>query len=353
MNPYNLAIYHNDEVLLTRFLKEHDLPYDKHGDFSVIEYSFRQGHPSLIKTLCDTLYYKQRPIYLSCNDFRHLIQSNLKEGHKLISKALINLECFENFNLMYLPEQVRILFNRDLSDFFLKAKQIEHFVYNRNKQLLLKNRLKNEDKKSALSLKGKKSKQMNFSHVSLHSTPFEYDFSLGTLESLMFLDCYSKSKSDKLVISEWRHLIELKWGQVYLFNLLIALMYWSFMVIVTLKIVFLERGVYLMNISIVLIFIFFVIEFLQFLSFATFKISLYFFSIWNWIDMILYSSLIFFYYNQLSMSQETHRVIGSLILIVIFYRGFSYLKMIKTFTSMVGIIDTVIKKMMVFLIILF
>ncbi|MEL6706596.1 MAG: hypothetical protein AAFP15_20190, partial [Bacteroidota bacterium] len=58
MNPLNLAIYHNDEVLLTRFLKQQALPHDKHGDFSVIEYSFQQGHPSLIKTLCDTLYQK-------------------------------------------------------------------------------------------------------------------------------------------------------------------------------------------------------------------------------------------------------------------------------------------------------
>jgi hypothetical protein len=125
------------------------------------------------------------------------------------------------------------------------------------------------------------------------------------------------------------------------------------MVIVTLKIVFLETGVYLMNISVVLIFIFFIIELLQLMSFASFKISMYFKSIWNWIDMLLYSSLIFFYYNQLSMPVEQHRIFGSLILIVIYYRGFSYLKIIKTFTSLVGIIDTVIKKMMVFLIILF
>ena len=63
---------------------------------------------------------------------------------------------------------------------------------------------------------------------------------------------------------------------------------------------------------------------------------------------ILYFTLLFYEYNSMS-----NQLVGMAIILLIFYRGFFLLRIFSAFTSLVGIINTVIKKLVSFFLILF
>jgi hypothetical protein len=80
----------------------------------------------------------------------------------------------------------------------------------------------------------------------------------------------------------------------------------------------------------------------------------YFLDIWNIIDWLLFILiLVYFYVINKNNESDASRVMGSLLMIVVYYRAFSYLQMIDVFTALVGIINIIIQKLIIFFIILF
>ena len=63
--------------------------------------------------------------------------------------------------------------------------------------------------------------------------------------------------------------------------------------------------------------------------------------------------LVYFYVVDSKSNSDSARVMGSLLMIVVYYRAFSYLQMLDVFTALVGIINIIIQKLVIFFLILF
>lgn len=61
----------------------------------------------------------------------------------------------------------------------------------------------------------------------------------------------------------------------------------------------------------------------------------------------------YFYVINKQQDNDSSRVMGSMLMIVVYFRAFSYLKMLDGFTALVGIINIIIQKLFIFFIVLF
>jgi hypothetical protein len=63
----------------------------------------------------------------------------------------------------------------------------------------------------------------------------------------------------------------------------------------------------------------------------------YFTDSWNYIDNLIFTLLVVYFLQfHNSAFVETEKIMGSVILVLILYRSFSYLRVIDAFTSIVG-----------------
>ena len=287
-------------------------------------------------------------------DYKRLVNCKYPICHKLLSKTLIAFKCFKGIPLVYLPSPMQVISSQNMIFLFKTIRTSEKRIFDYNKKQLQKSLMSKCKKhnKCVLDPGEVKFDQLNQSHISLISSPIPLDFSAGSLESLQFLDCYSHSQSSDFIFSNWKHFIDSKWKSVFWINLILAILYWCFMIITTCKMVFFRDNSILKIFSISLIAFFLLLELFQMISYSTYKAKLYFKSIWNWLDIIMFLLLLIYFFRQFKGNDKIQEVMGAFILIMVFYRGFSYLKIIKAFTSLVGIVDTVIRKMVVFFFIL-
>ena len=333
LNPFTFAIYHNDQRLLKSMLKRHDIPYDYKGTISVIEYAFRQRHYALIKYLCHKLYYKSSPQYISKQDFSILLRDPRMKGDKLIAHAFIRLDSLKALDMLYMASDVHISLNANLQDFLVQIKRKS-----------LRDRGRNE--------------HLQMSSVEILSTSFEYDFSVGSRESIRFLDCYSRSSSPEMVHSDWKHLVLLKWNSLFKVNLAMAAWYWVFMAVITLNLVFaceqnahikrlLNFLTYVLTLSLMLV------ELVQLASMCSFGVSKYFELGRNLVDTCIVVCVLVYINIESSVSPTASELLGTYVLMLVYYRGFVYLEVIPPLTSLVTIIHTIIKRMVSYVLILF
>lgn len=347
LNPFVFAIYHNDEALLKSILKHNDFPQICPQTSSVVEYALSQGHFTLVQSLCSKLSTKKKPQYISKVDFLELIKNQAEYGHHLVSKQLGFFTCFENYNLMHMRSSVEVILSTSKLNFLYKFRNSQVKIRKHNKKLMELCKLSDE----AEHLQKSYLNQLNMSHVEIVSLPFEFDFSTGSPEGLAFFECYASTSDDKLVQSDWKYLIEYKWRRFYWSNFFIACMSWLLMILATLKIIFLKSSPFVKYASSALVFFFLILEFFQCLTYMVYKPKLYFLSVLNWIDLFLFTFLVYYLYGK-QPNETVHRFNGTLVLMGLYYRGFMYLTIIRSFTSLVGIINTIISKILIFLFIL-
>lgn len=60
----------------------------------------------------------------------------------------------------------------------------------------------------------------------------------------------------------------------------------------------------------------------------------------------------FLFYHKEPVQSDINKVLGSVGLIMMFYRSFSYLRIIDAFTTLIGMINTIIQKLVIFFLIL-
>lgn len=60
----------------------------------------------------------------------------------------------------------------------------------------------------------------------------------------------------------------------------------------------------------------------------------------------------FLFYHKEAVPSDTNKVLGSIGLVMVFYRSFSYLRIINSFTTLIGMINTIIQKLVIFFLIL-
>ena len=350
LNPVNLAIYHNDEKLLKSTLKKNDLPYNFKEDNSIIETAYNLGHFTLIQALCSVLNSKKKSQLISKKDFKKLLSNNLEEGHALLSKQLVSFKCFDNYGLVFICSEFKIMLSNSLIDFLYLFNKERTKLSERNKKILSFFK-KCESDTDQDSCQSEFLKQLNESHVEILTTPFEYDFSIGSKESLDFLSCYSTTSSSELILSDWKYLIQYKWLRLHWFNLFIACLYWAFMVTATLKIIFYKSDRNLIVVSTLFVCFFIAFELLQIVCFVSYKIRLYFLNLTNVLDILLFSLSLFYIHTPIK-NRVIHKLSGSVVLVGIYYRSFIFLSIFKPLNSLIGIINTIVVRILKFLFVL-
>lgn len=190
--------------------------------------------------------------------------------------------------------------------------------------------------------------------VKIIQVPFKYDFRTGSADSLKLLDCFSESNTEEFVLSPWKEVVKSKWYKGKPWLITIALIYWMFMISCTISVVFFPKSNDWQTLTVSLLCVILAYEIVQITSYLVYNPLKYFLDIWNIIDWLLFI-LILVYFYVINKNQETDaaRVMGSMLMIVVYYRAFSYLQMLDSFTALVGIINIIIQKLIIFFIILF
>lgn len=276
------------------------------------------------------------------NEFKILLSFNSEFSHGVLSKILVNRPKMNFPELACTNKKIALEEKTTLTGFLLKVQKagsnnveddlsIENINQKKNKQRLSRF-LKNNNRK----LK---------SEVDIFTVPFRYDYSAGSEDSVIFLEKYSESKSEEFISSNWKHLIAFKWKAIKIINILIALLFFCFLIFAMLTIVFEEKNddydYYLLAFTIVFI----VIEFIQLMAYLVYNFKLYVLEVWNFVDWVMFAANLIY---PLTLQSEHHRetktnkLLGMVIMMLMFYRGFSYLRIFDYFTSLVGMINTII-----------
>ena len=73
----------------------------------------------------------------------------------------------------------------------------------------------------------------------------------------------------------------------------------------------------------------------------------------NYLDWAIYVLLLCYYllYHKEEIMSDGHKVLSSLVLILIFYRSFTYLRLVSIFTYLVGMINTIMQQLIIFFVI--
>ena len=197
------------------------------------------------------------------------------------------------------------------------------------------------------------SKNVSIKEIRTVQVPFRYSFYAGTPDSVDFLKSFAECKTEEFVTSDWKEVVKYKWQKYKPFHIILALLYWTFTVVVTTAIVFYPNVKALQRLSIVLAFFFLVYEIFELVSYCCFDIWSYFGDPWNTADWgTFFGVLIYFFGFHHEPMRPTSKLLSTLSLMVLFYRSFSYLRIINSFTTLVRMINIIISKLVVFFLIL-
>lgn len=349
LNPLFFAIYHNDMRLLEDLLDNYPYPKQIKEYWSPLAFSFLHNYNSAVKVFCDRLYKRNYNVSFSRLDFQYLLNSPFSYCHKLMS-TIPSEPTLQNFpRLLHMDQAVKVHFVQEVGHLLFAMKE------NERKILLKKSKKRNQKVKKLLKHPGAdKQEGLTKTEVLSFQIPFKYSYKMGTPDSVRFLDTYSQSNTEEFILSEWKEVIIHKWKSHRVFHSFFALLYWLFTIITTYSVIFKRDSELMELISLGFVAFFILFEILQVVSYSAFKIKRYFEEAWNYIDWICFTMLICYYviYQKQQTSSDVTRILGSAGLMVMYYRSFSYLRIIDSFTTLIGMINTIIQKLIIFFLIL-
>ena len=109
--------------------------------------------------------------------------------------------------------------------------------------------------------------------VKVLQIPFRFNYQFGSLDSVKFLDHYSESKTEEFILSDWKHVVELKWRNSKVLLTLLALLYWCLMISCTLSVIFLPESDVVKKVTVCLVLVILLYELLQITAYSGYKIS--------------------------------------------------------------------------------
>jgi hypothetical protein len=353
LNPLLFCLFQQDLSLLEELLETYRYPKEIHNYFSPVHFCLKNQYFSGLKVLCDALIKRKYPVHFSRTDFQSLLSCGLKNTHKLIA-TIPSSPTLRNFpKSMVLKKTSKLFYVRQVKDLFQNLKpttipdQSEKQIQPKTMGLFKR-----------LSNKKFSSRDTPSTEVQCWQIPFKYCYNVGTPDSVRLLHAYSTSKTEEFVLSQWKQVIADKWYFQKSAHMLMAFLYWILTGLCTLSVVFYKDSTFLVKGSLGLIAGFVFFEVLQITSYCSFKIKRYFTDIWNFIDWACFLILtIYFlkYHNHnstLPIEQNLNKILGSLGLLLVYYRSFSHLRVFHAFTFLIGMINTIIQKLVVFFIIL-
>ena len=340
LNPFIFAIFYSDEQTLQHLLENSRFPrWNSEGFFTPLEYTFFRNENDCLRILCNLLLKSRDKIYFTQNEFTNLLESDFEFCHSLISKVPLEIP-FKKINLSEVfQEDNAVRYNSSLKNFFLE---------NEKRQFEMEHNPTQEQKEASRERFG------------IKFVPFRYDFTPGSTESMDFLQYYSDSESDLFVKSHWKTIIHDKWASlkpIYAFN---AVIFWIYMFFCTWSISFNlnvspdgviigEQFSEIRYLALAFNILIAFLEVLQMISFCFYRPLLYFGDFWNYIDFIaLIFSFLFFISFHEQATQDGSVFIALILMLLIYYRGFSYFRFFDSFTSMIGIINTIVAESLSF-----
>lgn len=344
LNPFLVSIFHGDSKLLKVILENHGYPREFGSTLTPIEACCTQEQFSCLETICQYLIKSEQiaNVWFNLNEFQLLLKSRLTSCHEVLSQVLTVRPEMKFPALAEVKSDLQLEVKPNLMSFLLKLQRGYSKAIEEDLSVEVRDERKNSSRRKRIARSQKSEVK---SEVEILTVPFVYDFSSGSEDSVEFLSCYSKSDCDAFVNSDWRHLISHKWTKVKIINIFIAVFFYGFLIFATIAIVFEEGHYYYAFILIILISFFILIEVVQVISYIGFDLGSYLREIWNYVDWVLFILTIVY---PTSLQGEAHRegtvnrVLGVFIIVFVYYRGFSYLRIFDYFTSLVGMINTII-----------
>jgi hypothetical protein len=333
LNPYIFTIYYSDEQTLQYLLENFEYPRAVESFYTPLEYTFMKNENDCLRIICNLLTKHKNNIYFTEDEFKYLLESEFVFCDTLMASVPLKIP-FKKINLAEpMQEDNDVRYKDSLKQFLLE---------NEKRQYEMENNPTAEEK------------EISRERFEIKFVPFKYNFTPGSTESMDFLQYYSDSESEEFVKSHWQTIIHNKWNSlksIYAFN---AIIFWIYMFFCTWSITFnlnvTESGLIIgeqivlvryiaLGLNIVIAFL----EVLQMISYCLYKPSLYFGDFWNYIDFFALIFAFLFFISLHEQATEGGSVFIALILmILIYYRGFSYFRYFDTFTSMIGIINTIV-----------
>jgi hypothetical protein len=350
ISPLFIAIYHNNMGLLEHLLDHYCYPYQTKEYWSPLIFAFINNYNSAVKVICDQLIRRTYLVSFSQMEFRYLLNSPFSYCHKLMA-TIPSEPLLQNFpRLLYINQAVQLHYVKEVGHLLFSLKTQEYKLLDK----FLKKKKKKKIIPNLISKKPLAQDTITKSEIISFQIPFKYSYTAGTPDSVNFLDTYSQSNTEEFILSEWKEVIIDKWGHHRIIHVFLAVLYWLFTIIATLSVVFFNQSILFEYISLGCIFFFVLLEIIQMISYSAFKVKRYFEDAWNYIDWMSFFVLIiyFIFYHNEKVESDANKVLGCVGLIMMFYRSFSYLRIINSFTTLIGMINTIIQKLVIFFLIL-
>jgi hypothetical protein len=339
LNPFIFTIFYSEEQTLQYLLENYKYPRSMTGFFTPLEYTFMRNENDCLRIICNILMKQENQIYFTQTEFKKLLETEFVFCDSLLSKVPLLIP-FKKINLSeVMQEDNAVRYNSSLKNFLLE----------------------NEKRQYQMEYEGtEEEKQISRERFEITFVPFKYNFTPGSTESMDFLNYYSESESPEFVTSQWQTIIHDKWANlksIYAFN---AVIFWIYMFFCTWSITFNlnvsdggiiigEQIVEVRYMAITFNIIIAFLEILQMISYCFYKPSLYFGDFWNYIDFIaLIFAFLFFMVLHTEATGGGAVFIALILMLLIYYRGFSYFRYFDSFTSMIGLINTIVSESLSF-----
>jgi hypothetical protein len=333
LNPFIFAIFFSEEDTLQKLMEQYTYPKLVSNFMTPIEFCLQNEENDCLRIVCSVINDNMIDIYLTRTEFISLLQKEFLFCHNLLALAPKKIP----FDKMNFGENISDDIEIRFSDSFF-----DYMIENERKQYLAENEATPEETEEARQ------------RIEIYYAPFKYEFAMGSEESLEFLNYYADTISDKFALSEWSNLVTLKWSSLkylYAFN---AVIFWIYMFFCTYSIIFNlemnddgeiigEKHPSIRMVAIAFNVIVAFLEILQMIAYCFYDAAEYFGDFWNYID-IAALCLAFSFFMKLH-EQATGGAaifIALILLLLIYYRGFSYLRLFDSFTSMIGMINTIV-----------
>lgn len=349
LNPQIMLIYHNDYIALEDNLENYKYISNHEWFLSPLEYTFKLNYFNCTKTICEHLVKYPEQIFLSRRDFQLLLDSNYLYCHRLLAMVFQKHENYPISSMVYLSGEFKLYMDRN---YLLVGSEI----LERNKQ-----------KKKTLERFVDHSNMLEYnsiesSYFSLHKTEVEIfcpeillDFKYGSQDSMLFLDNYVSTPCSDFLASNWKFLVKKKWRYLKILYLFLFFVYYAFAILFTLTIIFFRENNTVRICTFIPIVMLFLFEILEIISFSAFRPSRYFLDLLNYVDLfiLLNSSVFLVLFTSSNKEKDWHKIWQMIVQFAIYYRGFSYMRIFDSFTTIVSMINTIIIKIYAFLFVVF
>ena len=384
MNPLLIAIYHNDSDLLEELLKTYTYPSYISNYISPIEFAFALNHRTNITVLCNNLIRNPGHAHMSRADFRILLQADIFSCHRLIATIPTRPKVDILPKLLYVENSVETRFENYITSLLIQLKNEEAIVdeedqeddddeaerpltrtntfsdshdassFRQARRLEMLQRKEREIERSTAKFVEMHKHATHFkSEITVSTLPFRYDFRMGSEDSILFLTQYSSSNCEEFVFSDFGEVVNYKWPQVKLPHYIMFTVYLLFVVSFNISCIFLREDPVSRWLSVVLVIVHIIYELIQIIVYSSFKPRIYFTDIYNAFDWIIYINTLIYQLHVFKMANEDFvKIFNLVLLILVYYRGLSYMRIFDKLTTLIGILNIIFVRLLIFFFIL-